>query len=102
MGSFGVVELEGVRERVEHRVGDAGGVAAFESLVVLEADAGERRDLFAAESLDAAGAVRWQTDLLRREVRPARGEELRELGCCVHGLSLCRVGGSRGVLPVPL
>lgn len=45
---LGVVELEGALDvdPVEHAVGDAGGVVAFEPGVVLDGDPGERRDLF--------------------------------------------------------
>ena len=42
VGPFGVVELSAWVERIEDGVGDAAGVAAFEALVVLEADARER------------------------------------------------------------
>jgi hypothetical protein len=43
-----VVELDGALDvdPVEHAVGDAGGAVAFEPGVVLDADPGERRDLF--------------------------------------------------------
>jgi hypothetical protein len=43
---LGVAELEGARDPFEHALGDAGGVVAFEPGVVLDADPGERRDLF--------------------------------------------------------
>jgi hypothetical protein len=44
MGSLGVVELERVGERVKHAVRHAGGVAALQTLVVLDAHAGQRGD----------------------------------------------------------
>jgi hypothetical protein len=44
--AFRLVELERARERLEHGLGDAGGVAALELGVVGDADAGEQRDLF--------------------------------------------------------
>ena len=47
---FGLVELEGARDRLEDGLGDAARVAAFEARVVVDADAGEQRDLFAAEA----------------------------------------------------
>src|SRR5690242_19970054 len=43
-----LVELEGSRNRVEHLLGNARGVAALEARVVVDADAGEESDLLAA------------------------------------------------------
>ena len=59
VGALGVVELQRPRERLEDGVGDTAGVAALEPRVVVDADAGEQRDLFAAETGYAprAGAV---------------------------------------------
>jgi hypothetical protein len=39
--AFGVVELERLGETFEHELGDACDVAAFQALVVLDADAGQ-------------------------------------------------------------
>ena len=50
MRAFGVVELQRAGERLEHGVGDAGGVAAFELCVVGDADTGERGDLLAPQA----------------------------------------------------
>ena len=51
---------------VEHRLGDAGGVAAFEAHVVLDAHAGEQRDLLAAQPGHAAATAEvGQAGLLR-------------------------------------
>ena len=47
--ALGLVELKRTGERLEHGVGDAGGVAAFELGVVGDADAGERGDLLASK-----------------------------------------------------
>ena len=66
MGALGVVELQGADERLEHAVRDALRVAALEPRVVLDADAGEQRDLLAAQPRDApVTAVRRQARLLR-------------------------------------
>ena len=83
---LGVVELQRPRERLEHRVGDAGGVAAFETGVVVDADAGEDRDFFAAKAGDAARAtaVGAQARLLRRDSGAPRGQELTDLVLGVH------------------
>jgi hypothetical protein len=43
---FRLVELERAGERLEHGLGDAGGVAPLELGVVGDADTGEQRDLF--------------------------------------------------------
>ena len=71
VGALGVVEPQRVGERLQDAVGGAGGVAAFEALVVLDADAGERGDLLAAEPRHAPLAVRRQSRLLGRDLRPA-------------------------------
>ena len=54
MGALGLVELQRPRERLEHGVGDTARVAALEPRVVVDADAGEQRDLFPAQARDAA------------------------------------------------
>ena len=41
VGAFGVVEAQRVGERLEDAVGGAGGVAALQALVVLDAHAGQ-------------------------------------------------------------
>jgi hypothetical protein len=82
--AFGVVEAQGPRQRVQDAVGDTGGVASLQALVVLDAHAGERRDLLAAQALDPSRSVARETDLLRRDLRPARGEELGDVLGGVH------------------
>ena len=67
MGAFGLVELQGADDAFEDVFGHAAGVAAFEAGVVLDADPGEHRDLFAAQALDPPVACR------RRAARLARG-----------------------------
>ena len=42
VGPLGIIELQGARGRLEDAVGDPAGVAAFQALVVLDADAGAR------------------------------------------------------------
>ena len=56
MGALGVVE-QGSGERVEHAVGDAIHVAAFEPGVARHADSGQDGDLLPAQPQDAAAAV---------------------------------------------
>jgi Alcohol dehydrogenase GroES-like domain len=72
--ALGVIELECTRERVQHELGDAADVAAFQALVVLDAHPGERGDLLAAQARHAALAVVGQARcsgviLARRVVR---------------------------------
>ena len=59
MGALRLVELQRAGERLEHAVGDAGGVAALQPPVVLDADAGQRSDLLAAQALARGGRRRW-------------------------------------------
>lgn len=54
MGALGLIEPQRIADRLEHRLGHAGQVAAFETHVVLDADAGQQGDLFAAQSGDPA------------------------------------------------
>ena len=66
VGVLGLVELQGAADAVDDGLGDAGGVAAFEALVVLGAHPGEQGDLFAAEPGHAAAAAEvGQARLLR-------------------------------------
>jgi len=100
--ALGLVELERSGEGVEHAVGDAAGVSALEAGVVVGADPGEHRDLFAAQAGDAAVlTVDGKTDLVGRDLRPAGGEELADLGSGVHTGSVPRLNQAWGVLSVP-
>ena len=79
----------------EHELGDAADVAALQALVVLDAHAGQRGDLLAAQARHAPLAVGGQAGLLRRDLRPARGEELGDVVGGVHGAPRYPVGGPR-------
>jgi hypothetical protein len=87
VGAFDLVELERSRERVEDAIGDTGGIAALEPRVVVDADPGEERDLFATEAGDATqpGAEGAQTRLLRRDPGRPGSQELAQLALRVHG-----------------
>jgi len=52
VGALGLVEVQRARQRLQHAVGDAGGVAALQALVVVHADAGQGGDLLATQALD--------------------------------------------------
>ena len=72
MGSFGLVELQRPHEPFEDALGDAGGVAAFELGVVLDADPGEQSHLLTAQSgHPAVSAVGRQSGLLGGDPRSA-------------------------------
>ena len=87
MGAFGFVELQGAGDAFEHVVGDTVGVAALESRVVLDADPGEHRDLFAAQAFDApVRAVDGEAGLLRGDLGATGGEELADAVFVVHGV----------------
>ena len=66
MPPFGLVELRGTRQRLEHAGGGAGDPATLEPGVVLHAQTGERRDRAAPQSRDPAGPGARQTDLVGR------------------------------------
>jgi hypothetical protein len=84
VGPFGVVELEGSGDRVEHGGRDAGEGAAFQFGVVLDAHPGECGDLAAAQAGDATVADVGQACLLRGEFGSPRDEEFADLGPVVH------------------
>jgi hypothetical protein len=50
------VELEGAHDRVEYLFGNARSVAALKACVIVDADAGEERDFFAAQTGDTTRA----------------------------------------------
>ena len=97
MGALGVVESQRVGERVEDGVGGAGGVAALQALVVLDAHPGQRGDLLASQSGHAPLAVARQAGLLGRDLGPPGGQELRELACRVHRWTVRRAKAGSGV-----
>ena len=84
--ALGVVELQRPGQRFEHELGDAADLAALQAPVVVGADAGQRRDLLAAQAGHPPLAVAGQAGLLGRDLRPAAGEELGDVVGGVHGL----------------
>jgi hypothetical protein len=113
--SLRVVELQGVREALDHAVGDTGRVAALELGHVLRGDPRQAGDLGAAQPRHPAAisAVHGQPRLLRTDPSPARDEELSDLGADIptdvamilsrcHGSTLRLTGARRGSLLVPL
>ena len=61
---FGLVELQGAGDGVQHAVGDSGEVAAFQVGVVVVADPGQHGYFFAAQSGNPSPAVGGQARLL--------------------------------------
>jgi len=90
---LGLVELQRLGERFEHRLGDAAEVAALEPCVVVGRDARQERDLLATEALHAswAGAVGAQSRLFRSDPGATRGEELADLASRVHASTVTRL-----------
>ena len=101
MLAFGVVELQRVRDALEHLIGHAGEVAAFHPDVVVDAHAGEQCDFFAAEALDApVAAVGGQPGLSWGDPSAAGGEEVTDLGMVIHafhGRPGCEGEGGTGI-----
>src|SRR6185437_13270906 len=78
------VEVEGAGDAVEHLVGDAADVAAFEPGVVLDRDAGQLRHLVPAQSgHPAPAAVAGQAGLLGGDLGTPGGQELPDLAADV-------------------
>jgi len=95
---LGFVELQRPRDPFEDVFGDAAGVAALESRVVLDADASEHRGLLAAQSLHSSpAAIVRETGLLRGDLRSPRGEELPDVVPTVHGSHATSVPPTQGV-----
>ena len=84
MGAFGVVELQGPGDGVEHGGGDTAEGAALQLGVVLHADAGQGGDLTTTQARDTAGADVGHAGLLRGDLGPPRDQELAHLGSVVH------------------
>ena len=84
MGALGVVELERPSQCLQHALGGAAHVAAFQARVVRDAHAGQDGDLFAAQAGNATGAVGRQPGLLGRDPGAAGGEELADLRLRLH------------------
>jgi len=85
VGPFGLVELQGARYSFEDVLGDAAGVAPFETRVVLDADGRQHRDLLAAQAGYAPPcAVGGQACLLGSDLGTPRNQELPDVIASVH------------------
>jgi hypothetical protein len=84
VGALDVVQPQGAGDAVEHLVGDAADVAAFEPGVVLDRDAGQLRYLVPAQSGHPAPAsVAGQAGLLGGDLGAPGGQELADLAADV-------------------
>ncbi|GHA75662.1 hypothetical protein GCM10010345_92320 [Streptomyces canarius] len=102
VGAFGLVQMQGARDRVEDFFGGSGEVAALQADVVVDADAGEHRDFLAAQPGHApVAAVGGQPRLLRGDLGAARGQEVADVALGTHALQARREPRMRGVLSVP-
>ena len=97
---FGLVELQGAGDGVQHAVGDAGEVAALQLGVVVGADPGQHGYFFAAQSGDASPAVGGQAGLLGGDPGPSGGQELPYVIRAVHPARLRSRTACWGGLPV--
>jgi hypothetical protein len=100
MRAFRVVEPKRICESVEDGLGGAAEVSAFEPVLVLDAETGERRHLFAAQPRHATLTERLQAGLFRRDPRSPGCEEIADFGLDVHIGSVGRLPGSWGALSV--
>ena len=84
---FRVVELQGARHRLQHRLRRAGQIAALQPGVVVDADPGQHGDLLAPQTLHPPPVTMGgQPGLLGGEPGPAAGQEVPDVSAAVHGL----------------
>ena len=98
---FGVVELQAAGECVEHALRDPAEVAPLHLGVVVHADTGEHRCLFAAQAGNASGVAKdRQASLLWGDLRAAGRQKLTDLASRVHetegGSARFGLGGTAG------
>jgi hypothetical protein len=77
VGAFQIVELQGAGDGVEHRLGHVGTAAAFQTDVIVHADARQLGHLLTPQAGDPACAeARRETRGGRRNPGAARAQEL--------------------------
>jgi hypothetical protein len=97
VGALSFVEPKCPGERVQYALGHPVQIAALEAGVVIDADAGEQRDLFSAQPGNASiAAIGRQTRSVRAELGPARGQEVADLIPVVHTPDVTGDRGSVG------
>ena len=96
--AFGLVEAEDAGERVEDLLGGLGRAALLQAHVVVDADSGQVRDLFAAQPFDPAAPVGGDADGRRVDPGTPGPQEAREI---VHAPSMASVVPVKVALPLP-
>lgn len=94
--AFGLVEVEDAGQRVEDLLGGLGCAALLQAYVVVDADSGQVRDLFAAQPFDPAAAVDGDADGGRVDPGTPGRQEARKI---VHASSMALVVPVKVVLP---
>jgi hypothetical protein len=84
MRPFCLVQSQRVRQRVEDAVGGAAEVSAFQAVVVVDAEPGERRDLLAAQPGHPTRPEDLEPDVSRSDPRAPGREEVADLAPRVH------------------
>ena len=79
MSAFGLVEAEDSGERVEDLLGGLGRAALLQAYVVVDANSGQVRDLFATQPFDAAAAVGRDADARRVNPGTPGSQESRKI-----------------------
>src|SRR4029077_5223049 len=89
MRTLGLVELKRTSKCLKHALRDTTHVPALEPGVVVDADAGEQRDLLTAKPRNAAVVtVDRQAGLVRRDLGSPGGQEVADLAPRVHKSSV--------------
>src|SRR5699024_787173 len=83
-----LVEPESLCDGVEHLRGDPGEIPALHPRVVLDAHAGEHRDLLAAQAGHTTAGAADDARLLRSDPIPARAQEVRDRCSMIHAPTL--------------
>lgn len=91
--AFRLVEAEDAGKRVLDLFGGLGRAALLQAYVVVDADTGQVRDLFAAQSFDPAAAVDGDADGCRVDAGTSGPEEACEI---VHALQYGHAGAPGG------
>jgi hypothetical protein len=84
MHSLGIVQPQCAGDGFEDPLGGARQIAALHPVVVVDADPGERCHLLASQPRHPPPPVGGQPHHLGRELRAARGQEIADLGPCLH------------------
>ena len=94
---FGLVQLQGPGDRVQHIVRDAGDVALLQADVPVGGHPGQDRHLFPPQTgYPSTAAAGRQPGLLRGDLGAAGGQELTDVGSVVHTRKVTAPIGAEG------